>query len=65
MEYLVVENKIPLLGSRLHLLNEWDEKKGGKLAYFTKEWAGRKEALRPRYCGFLKAPKILQYLPKS
>lgn len=28
MEFLVVENKIPLLGSRLHLLNEWDEKKG-------------------------------------
>jgi hypothetical protein len=32
MEYLVVRNKIPLLGSRLHFSEEWDDEKGFKLA---------------------------------
>ena len=58
MEYRVVENKVPFLGSRLHLLNEWDEKKGGTFAYLSKEWAGRKEALRHRCRVFLKAYEI-------
>jgi hypothetical protein len=63
MEYLVVRNKIPLFGSRLHFLKEWDEEKGFKLAYLSKKWAERKEALGATYCGFRKAPKIPQYLP--
>ena len=37
MEYLVVRNKMPLFGSRLHFLKEWDEEKGFSLAYFSKK----------------------------
>ncbi len=37
MEYLFVRNKIPLFGSTLHLLKEWDDEKGFKFPYFSKK----------------------------